>query len=791
MIKNYIITALRNIVRFKLHSVINIGGLALGISIFTLILIYVVSELTYDKYHENYDKIYQVSVFDELVTTAHLGYTLKEKFPEIRHLARIDQQFGGGANAYLKLVNSDKLVDFKDIIYAEPDFFNMFSVEPVAGDLATALSNPYSIVLTESSAIKLFGSTDAVNKSIGFVSADGRIRKDFTITAIIADVPDNSSIKYTAIASFITLNDMKPGGIEVDQDHYNWGYLTFITLQDKIEVNDFVKKARAEFVSFICEKNDIDPESDEVNEITMEMVPLGKAPFYGNNKLQFISLIILIGVLILVIALINFINLSLAKSTLRSREIGLRKVAGSSRINIIVQFIGEAIVMVSIAVFLSIILTEIIKPLFNKLIGKDLSIGYLDEPNILLIFLAGTIVIGVLAGFYPAIVLSRFNPIKTLKNEMTSGKKGMLFKQSLSIIQITISLVLIIGVIIISKQLNFMKTKDLGFDNTNIIYFRSNDDINEKYELFKQRILESPAIYSVARAGNEFGQRYHITDEEEFNGAKISYQAMVADPDFVETMGLEIVEGRNYKWDRASDIGAMLINETAAKEFGVDSIIGYRMSMLGYPQHIVGIYKDVNNESFHKNIGPSALINYTIMLHSINIKLNRHNEKEAIDHVEKVWNEIIPDVPFQYNFLDDKYDQLYETEAKFGLVIKFSALFSILIACLGLFGMVSYTSERRKKEIGIRKSNGASAVDILMLLNTGIVKWLGVATILACPLAYYAIDKWLQNFAYRTPVNFGVFALAIFIVFSIALLTVTFVVLKAARTNPAECLRSD
>ncbi len=213
--------------------------------------------------------------------------------------------------------------------------------------------------------------------------------------------------------------------------------------------------------------------------------------------------------------------------------------------------------------------------------------------------------------------------------------------------------------------------------------------------------------------------------------------------------------------------------------------------MLGYPQHIVGIYKDVNNESFHKNIGPSALINYTIMLHSINIKLNRHNEKEAIDHVEKVWNEIIPDVPFQYNFLDDKYDQLYETEVKFGLVIKFSALFSILIACLGLFGMVSYTSERRKKEIGIRKSNGASAIDILMLLHTGIVKWLGVATILACPLAYYAIDKWLQNFAYRTPVNFGVFALAIFIVFSIALLTVTFVVLKAARTNPAECLRSD
>ncbi|MCK5134274.1 MAG: ABC transporter permease [Bacteroidales bacterium] len=791
MIRNYIITALRNIVRFKLHSVINIGGLALGISIFTLIMIYVVSELSYDKYHENYDKIYQVSIFDELVTTAHLGYTMKEKFPEIRHLVRIDQQFGGGKNAYLKQLNSDKLVDFKDIIYAEPDFFNMFSVRPVAGDLSTALNNPYALVLTESSAMKLFGSTDVVSKSIDFISGEGRIRHIFTITAVIADVPDNSSIKYTAIASFSTLNDIKPGGLEVDQDHYNWGYLTFITLHDNIEVIDFVKKARAEFVNFICGKNDIDPESDEVNEITMEMVPLGKAPFYGNNKIQFISLIILLGILILVIALINFINLSLAKSTLRSREIGLRKVAGSSRINLISQFIGEAIVLASFAVFASIILTEIIKPLFNKLIEKELSIGYLEEPYILLIFFAGTIVIGVLAGFYPAIVLSRFNPIKTLKNEVASGKKGMLFKQSLSIIQITISLVLIIGVIIISKQINFMKTKDLGFDNTNIIYFQSNDDINEKYILFKQRILEHPAIYSVARAGSEFGQRYHITDEEEFNGVKISYQAMVADPDFVETMGLEIVEGRNYIWDRASDIGAMLINETAAKEFEVDSIIGYRMSMLGSQQHIVGIYKDVNNESFHKKISPCALVNYNVMLHSINIKLNGHNKKAAIDHVEKVWNETIPDVPFQYNFLDDKYDQLYEKEAKFGLVIKLSSLFSILIACLGLFGMVSYTSERRKKEIGIRKSTGASAADIMMLLQIGIVKWLGIATILACPVAYYATDKWLQNFAYRTPINIGVFVLAVFIVSAISLLAVSFVVLKAAKTNPAECLRSE
>ncbi len=792
MLKNYIIIALRNITRFKLHSLINIGGLALGVSIFTLIMIYVVSELNYNKYHANYAEIYQVSVNNGLETTAHLGHLLQEGFPEIKYMVRIDLRYGGGQKAYLTNMESEEAVEFEDIIYADLGFFNMFSVEPIAGDLSTALKDPYSLVLTESYARKLFGSADAIDKIVGFVSADGRLRQDFTITAVIGDQPGNSSLKYTAIASFITLNDIKPGGVEADQDYYNWGYYTFLMLRDHIDIQFFENKALDEFIKFACETYEIDPASEEAAEIKMNLVPLAEVPFYGNNKRQFISLIILLGVLILVIALINFINLSLAKSSLRSKEIGLRKVGGASRKNLIKQFIGEATVLVLIAVIVSLILTEIIKPFFNSMVGKDLSIGYIEKPQILLIFLAGTIVLGVLAGFYPAMVLSRFNPIQTIKNEVIKGKKGQTFRQLLSIIQIAISLVLIIGVVIITKQINFLKTKDLGFDNTNIIYFSSNRDINKKYELFKQRILESPAIYSVSRAGNEFGDPYHMTADEEFNGVKKSFQLMMADPDFVETMGLEIVEGRNYQWDRANDVGGVIINETAAKEFGMDSIIGFRMSLFGEKQEkILGIYKDVHNESFRQKISPTVLMNYPRMLNKIMIKVNGQNRKATIAHVESVWNEIIPDVPFQYNFLEDKYDKLYETETKFGLVIKFSALFSIVIACLGLFGMVSYTSERRKKEIGIRKSNGASAADILILLNTGIVKWVGIASILAIPVAYYATDKWLQDFAYRTSVNIGVFVIAVFIVLAISLLAVTFVVLKAARINPADCLRSE
>ena len=526
MIRNYIRTAIRNITRFKLHSFINIGGLAIGISIFTLIMIYVVSELTYDKYHENYNEIYQIAIDKELSTSAQLGYMLKEKFPEIKYLVRIDHQYGGGEKAYLKTLGSDKLVEFKNIIYAPSDFFNMFNVEVINGDLSQALINPYTIVLTESSAMKLFGSTDVVNKTIEFLCAGRSIKYNFTITAIIADAP-NSSIKYTAIASFITLNDIKPGGVEVDQDAGNWGYSTYVMLNNKVDKSDFAQKARTEYVNFECERNEIDPTSDEANEITMELVPFSDVTFYQNNKLQFIYLILLIGLIIIIIAIINFVNLSLAKSSLRSKEIGLRKVAGSSRKSLIQQFIGEAIVLVFIAVAISLILTEVLKPFFNTMVGKELSIGYIENPQIFLIFIAGAILIGILAGFYPALILSRFNPLKTMKNEMTSGKKGNIFKQSLSIIQITISLILIIGVVIISKQINFMKTKDLGFDNTNIIYFPSNEDINDKYESFKERLLQNPNIRNVSRAGNEFGDRYHITSAQEFNGVRILYQVMV------------------------------------------------------------------------------------------------------------------------------------------------------------------------------------------------------------------------------------------------------------------------
>ncbi|MBI9053325.1 MAG: ABC transporter permease [Bacteroidales bacterium] len=789
MIKNYIITAIRNITRFKLHSFINIGGLAIGISIFTLIMIYVISELSYDKYHENYEKIYQVSIQKDLATTAHLGYMLKEKFPEMKYLVRSTVNYGGGEKAYLNLLDSDTHVEFENILYASPDFFNLFSIEVIAGDISSALANPYTIVLTESTAIKLFGSTDIVNKTIGFISGEGSIRHTLTITAIIADAPENSSVKYSGITSFITLNDIKPGGVEVDQDYFNWGYSTYIILNDKVDKDAFLKKARAEFVEFLCEKYEIDPTSDEANEFEMEMVPFNEVPFYENNKLQFIYLIVLIGFIIIIIAIINFINLSLAKSSLRSKEIGLRKVAGSSRTNLIEQFIGEATVLVFIAVIVSIILTEILKPFFNTMVGKDLSIGYIDKPQILLIFLAGTIIIGLLAGFYPAIILSRYNPVKTIKNELTSGKKGHIFKQSLSIIQISVALVLIIGAIIISKQINYMKTKDIGFDNSNLIYFQSNDFINEKYDLFKEELLQNPNITILSRAGNEFGGPLHMTMTKEINGVKISFQAMIADPDFVETMGLQIVKGRKYEWDRESDMGAMIINETAAREFGVDTAIGLKMEKFNDHQEVIGIYKDVYSESFHQEITPCVMMNYGMMLHKVIIKINEHNKKETIKHIKNVWQETVPDVPFTYNFLNEKYDELYKTEVEFGLVIKFSALFSVFIACLGLFGMISFTSERRKKEIGIRKANGASAVNILMLLNKGIVKWVGIATIIASPIAYYATDKWLQNFAFRTSINIGVFVFAVLIVLSIALISVSIVVFKATKTNPADCLR--
>ena len=788
MIKNYIITAIRNISRFKLHSFINIGGLAIGISIFTLIMLYVVSELSYDKYHENYENIYQLSVNKDLATAPHLGYMLKEKFPEIKYMVRAIPN-GDETKAYLKDLDSNRNIEFDNIIYATADFFNLFSIEVIAGNISSALTNPNSIVLTESTALKLFGTTDVVNKTIEYIGLGGSIKLNLTITAIIADAPKNSSIKYSGINSLSTINELM-GGM-MDQDFSNWGYHTYIMLNDNVDKDNFLPKAYSTFIELICLRNEIDPASNEAKEYEMDLVPFSEVTFYQNNKLQFIYLILLIGIIIIIVAIINFVNLSLAKSSLRSKEIGLRKVAGSTRTNLIWQFIGESTMLVFIAVIVSIMLTEILKPFFNTMVGKDLSIGYIEKPQILLIFLAGTIIIGLLSGFYPAIILSRYNPVKTLKNDLTTGKKGGVFKQSLSIIQICVALVLIIGSIIISKQINYMKTKDIGFDNSNLIYFQSNESINGKYDLFKERLLKFPNIVNVSRAGNEFGEPFHMTLTEEINGVNVRFQAMCADPDFVQTMGLQIVEGRKYEWDRASDLGGMIINETAARVIGIDNAIGLKTEFLGDNQEVVGIYKDVYNESFHQEIAPCVIINYNQMLNKVIIKIDGHNKTEIIKHIEKVWNEIVPNTPFTYNFIDDKYDKLYKTEEEFGLVIKFSALFSILIACLGLFGMISFTSETRKKEIGIRKVNGASAVNILMLLNKGIFKWVGIATIIASPIAYYAADKWLQNFAFRTSISLGVFVFAVFIVLSIALISVSIVVFRAAKTNPTDCLRGD
>lgn len=791
MIKNYIKAAFRSIKRFKLHSAINIGGLALGISVFTLIIIYVISELTYDRYHENYDQIYRATVYNELETTAHLGHVLRAQFPEIRYLARIDTWYGGGDRAYLKQADSKELIEFEKIIYADPDFFEIFSVTPLSGNLNTALTDPYSMALTESTAIKLFGSIDVLNKSIGFISADGDIKKDFTITAVIADTPGNSSLQYSAIASFITLNDIQPGGIEANRDYYNWGYHTYLMLNENILVSEFVEKASAYYVKVNSEISGFDPSDDEADEYRLGLISLGEVPFFGNNKKQFLSLVLLIGIAIIILALINFINLSLARSSLRSKEIGYRKAAGASFKDLIVQFIGETTVLVFIAVFISMILTECIKPLFNDMVGKDLSIGYIDKPQILLIFLAGSIILGVLAGIYPAIVLSRYMPVKTIKNEMTTGRKGSFIKQSLSIVQISIALTLIIGMVLISKQIKYMKTLDLGFDNTNIIYFSSNDDIHEKYETFKQRILANPAIYGMSRAGNEFGDPYHITLDDEFKGVRKSFDAMVADPDFVETMGLEISQGRNYQWNRTNDVGGLIINETAAKEFGLDSIIGHRITTMFGSQEILGIYRDIHNESFHEDISPSALMNLPYMLHKVIIKIDPNNRKTAINQIEMIWNEFVPDIPFTYGFLEEKYHRLYDAETRFGKVIGYAALLSVLLACLGLFGLVSYNTETRVKEIGIRKANGATATDILILFDRAIVRWVGIACVLAIPLSYFAINKWLQNFAYRTPISIGMTALAIFIVLAISLFAVFIVVLKAAKTSPAECLRTE
>jgi putative ABC transport system permease protein len=793
MVKHYLKIIGRNILSNKLHSVINIAGLAVGISSFILILLYVNHELTFDRFHKNFNNIYKLTLGNGFYTMAPFAVVLKDKLPEIEKIARIDFQMGGGKSPLLRVKKGNESETFQvnDIIYADSTFFDIFSFVVIHGDAKTSLTEPNSIVLTESTAYKIFGNDDPIGKTIEFIGTNENPRLNYTVSAIIKDIPVNSSIKFNGIVSFSTLKSIKPGGVDVDEDYGNWTYDTYLLMKNASSVDQLTKKTNEIWLNDILKRSNIKPDSESAKEYISGFVPLKEVSFFNNNKAKFIYLILSVGIFIIILALINFVNLSIAKASTYAKEIAIKKVHGSSRFDLIKQFIGESLVLTFIGTSIALVIVDLLMPLFNEITGIFVSFKLLQNPKWILFLISGSVLTGILAGIYPALYLSSFKPVAIFKNEKISGNINKSITQILIVFQFVISIILIISTIIIARQVMYMRTENVGFDNKHIIKCKLTKNIRNKYDVFKQGLLENPNIINVATSsGGGLAEKFHMSFTEEINGVEKSFQAMAVDPDFIKTIGLKIIEGRDFSWDMETDKrNTVILNETAVKYFDLDPALGFELNIYNTKALVIGVVKDYHNESFQKKISPQVLWYVPGWNYNLSIRISSNNIRGTIQYIKKQWNELSPDIPFEFQFLDEEYDALYKEEDKFNLLIGYFSLIAILIACLGLFGLVSFSTQRRNKEIGIRKINGAKISEILIILNKDYIIRVGIAFIIAVPVSWYFMHKWLQTFAYKTELSWWIFCTAGMIALVIALITVSWQSWKASTRNPVDALR--
>ena len=751
MIKHHLKIICRNILSNKLHSIINIAGLAVGISSFILILLYVNHELTFDRFHKNFNNIYKLTLGNGFYTMAPFAVVLNDKVPEIEKIARIDFDMGGGKSPLLKVKkgNETKTFQINDIIYADSTFFDIFSFKVIHGDAKTSLNEPNSIVLTESTAYKIFGNDDPIGKTIEFIGTNENPRLDYTVSAIVKDIPANSSIKFNGIVSFSTLKSIKPGGVDVDEDYGNWTYDSYVLMKNNSSVDNLTKKTNEIWLNDVLKRSNIKPDSESAKEYISGFVPLKEVSFFKNNKAKFIYLILSVGIFIIILALINFVNLSISKASAHTKEIAIKKIHGSSRYDLIKQFIGETLVLTFISTSIALVIVDLMMPLFIEITGISVSFKLLQNPKWILLLISGSILTGILAGIYPALYLSSFEPVTLLKNGKISGNRNKSIIQILIVFQFVVSITLIISTISIARQVRYMRTENVGFDNTHIIKFQLTKNIRNKYDVFKQGLLENPNIISVATSsGGGLAEAFHMSFTEEINGVEKSFQAMAVDPDFVKTIGLKIIYGRDFSWDLETDKRkTVILNETAVRYFALDPALGFELNIYNTKALVIGVVKDYHNESFQKEISPQVLWYVPGWNYNLSIRISSNNTPETLQYIKKQWDELSPDIPFEFQFLDEKYDALYKEENKFKLLIGYFSIIAILIACLGLFGLVSFSTERRNKEIGIRKINGARISEILIILNKDFVIRFIIAFVIAVPIALYSMNNWLMSFA--------------------------------------------
>jgi len=799
MFKNYLKIVFRNIFKHKGQSLINILGLAIGMACCILILLYVGYELSFDKYHENADRIYRLGIDATMggrnlkvpFSNAPAIPAMINEFPEVINAVRLNDESKIIVSYGQKQFYEDK------IFYADNSIFEIFSFPLIKGDPHNALKAPYTIVLTEQTAQKYFGDDDPIGKTITFENKD-----DYQITGVIKNVPSNSQFTFDMLCSFETLIQRDPSIAEVWLNFSNVSYLLLEKDCDiekfKQKLPSFVNAHMGDILASLGGTLDyvIQPLTDIHLHSTMDVeIP-------GNSDIHYVYIFTIIAVSILLIAYINFINLITARSTLRAKEIGIRKTLGASKLILAKQFIGESIAYSFLALMISLIIVELLLPVFRSTSGCDISINNSNILWLIPVLIASALFIGLLAGIYPAFYLSSYKPVNALRGGLFTGGAKSRLRAALVVGQFAISIALIAGTIIIFSQLQFMKNKSLGFNKNQVLVmgdkgledFKSNDVI-------RQKLLSVDGVVNVAMASeipSEFLSVSVYLPERFTEDESEIMNTIYVDHEFIPTLEIELAEGRNFLPNSEKDVKeSAIINEAAVRQFGWESGVGKTIKVSGdevgtwEERNIIGVIKDYHMFSLHKAIEPLYIGYSNDDFDRIMIKIKPGDISGTLGKIKKIWQDIVPDKPFDFYFLDQRFDAQYEKEDRLSTILLYFTSLAIFIACLGLYGMSSFTIEQRTKEIGIRKVLGASITGIAGLMTRGFLLLVIFSNIIAWPVAYFAVKQWLENFAYRVELDIGMFLMAGAIALIIALITVSYQSIKAARTNPVNTLRSE
>ncbi|MBD3616742.1 MAG: ABC transporter permease [Gracilimonas sp.] len=783
MFKNYLKTAFRSFKRHKSSFLINVIGLSIGMACSILILLWVLDELNYDRFHADSDQIYQVmehqvysdNMFTTQSTPGILSPALKDEVPEFQYVSTYTW------NMEYLFTNEEK--SFKENgIYARPDFFHILDFKILHGNKDELITSPKSVVISKELAIKYFGDENALGNSI-IINGD----EAHTVTGVFEKFPENSTFRFDYVLPFEDWLENNSWAT----DWGNNGPRTIAKLYPGVDVSALNTKI-----------NDFIKERNENSNVDLFVYPFADQYLYGQfeqgevvgGRIEYVRLFTVVAIFILLIACINFMNLSTAKATKRAKEVGIRKSIGATKGSLIGQFIGESMIITFFSLLVSVFLVELSLPVFNALTDKVIEVNYL-EPSLLMMFIGTALFTGLVAGSYPAFYLSSFEAVKTLKGTLKLSGGEIFARKGLVVFQFTLSVILIISTIIVYQQIQYTQSKNLGYQKENLITFTVEGDIDNQWDTFQSQLLDIPGVTAASRASASFMGRNSNTSGLSWPGmdpdTRVLFENVSTDYGLIETMGFELIAGRTHSEEFGADTARIVINETAAAIIGMENPVGEYITLWGDETEIIGLVRDFHFQNLRHEVEPLFFRLAPENTWKAYARVQSDNIQNTLAEMEQVYKQFNPDYPFGYEFMDEQYAALYRSEQRIGDLAKYFSIFAIIISCLGLFGLSAFTAEQRAKEIGVRKVLGASVQNLVMLLTKDFTKLVIIAITIAIPTSWYLMNGWLADFAYSSGMQWWVFAASGVLAVIIAWLTVSWQSIKAALVNPVQSLKSE